>query len=384
MKKLLLLLVAPFVFLSSLSAQITQEEADGIVLNYMSGETRSYTVYAKENIQENMIVTASAEEVIELNYTCWAYYVYFPDISLGYCLIAKASDGNLLKVSTKNNMPNDLSQWRVLMGNYRYKTGYIVGYETCGLTIENEVGHTKGYIFISEDLKDTLAVYNFPQSIYDFPAEIFTETSPYLVNASFPEQYRNTFKVQLGYTLSSEEEVFKLGLKDACAMPAIYPIRETYKQCIPVIIHSAKKIKECDWEEVSPATATDIKAKLNAVFSETNPLVANIPGDTLFYVIHSKEELAKVSMNINTPIDIDFENQTLVWGRILTSSISDNIHSKQLSVCESSSDYKYTVTVGKCIDCWTALGNLYFWDIYPRKIDAKDIAFIVSNCKQLP
>jgi hypothetical protein len=119
---------------------------------------------------------------------------------------------------------------------YRQTTGYIVGYETCGVTIEDDTGSAKGYIFISEDLKDTLAVYDLPPDIYDFPAEIFSETAEYgLVNASFPEQYRNAFKVQLEYALSSEEYIQMLGLKDECVIPAMYPITKMYENCVPVI-----------------------------------------------------------------------------------------------------------------------------------------------------
>jgi len=127
--------------------------------------------------------------------------------------------------------------------NYPNKYGYIVGYETCGLLIENGIGQAKGYIFISEDLKDTLAIYKFPQDIYDFQAAMFSETREWYVNVSFPEQYRDVFKTQIIYTISSLEEIRSLGLNADCTIPAMYPIIRTYHNCVPAIIHSANKIK---------------------------------------------------------------------------------------------------------------------------------------------
>ena len=125
---------------------------------------------------------------------------------------------------------------------YPNKSGYIVGYETCGLLIENGVGQAKGYIFISEDQKDTLAVYKFPQDIYDFQTAIFSETREWYVNVPFPEQYRYAFKMQIAYTVSSLEEIRNLGLNADCAIPSMYPIIRAYRNCVPVIIRSAKII----------------------------------------------------------------------------------------------------------------------------------------------
>ena len=115
---------------------------------------------------------------------------------------------------------------------------YIVGYETCGLTIQDGVGYAKGYIVISESLKDTLTVYNLPKDIYIFPVEIFTIPLREMKNMAFPEQYRYSFKIQLEYSLSTEEELYNLGLKEWCPIRDI--LVETYKNCIPVICKTVK------------------------------------------------------------------------------------------------------------------------------------------------
>ena len=138
----------------------------------------------------------------------------------------------------------------------------------------------------------------------------------------------------------------------------------------------------CEWTELKPVVLTEqLKNDLDIIFSENNELVKNIRGDTLLYAINSKEELSEISHNINTVIDIDFENQSIIWGRFLTSSISNNIASKQLSVCYPSSNYRYEISVDKCTDCWEALGYLYYWAIYPRKINVNNVSLIIGELK---
>ena len=136
----------------------------------------------------------------------------------------------------------------------------------------------------------------------------------------------------------------------------------------------------CEWTELNPVVLTEqLKNDLDIIFSDNNELVKNIKGDTLLYAINSKEELLEISLNINTVIDIDFENQSIIWGRFLTSSISNNITSKQLSVCHPSSNCRYEISVEKCTECWAALGYLYYWAIYPRKINIKNVSLIINE-----
>jgi len=135
---------------------------------------------------------------------------------------------------------------------------------------------------------------------------------------------------------------------------------------------------DCEWTELSPVVlAEQLKNSLDIIFSENNELVKNIGGDTILYIINSKEELSEISNNANE-IDIDFENQSIIWGRLLTSSISNSIASKQLFLCHSSSNFKYEISVQQCTDCWTALGYLYYWEVYPQKININNVALIVN------
>jgi hypothetical protein len=129
--------------------------------------------------------------------------------------------------------------------NDTLKEGYIVGYETCGLKVQENTGNAQGYIVITADLKDTLRVYNLPSDIYSFPAEAFPERS-YLIwdNVSFPEQFRYAFKIRFACRLGSDEEAQKLGVY-ACKKTYQYATRYAYRGLEEVlfIIQSAEKIE---------------------------------------------------------------------------------------------------------------------------------------------
>jgi len=113
MKKILLLLTALVAFFA-LSAQITQEEADSIVLERLSQEIQPHTIYAKEGIQTDMSITTANNEILELDYNCWVYYISYTDA--GRYLIVNESNGNLLQVNTTSNAaPEDLVEWRVVL-----------------------------------------------------------------------------------------------------------------------------------------------------------------------------------------------------------------------------------------------------------------------------
>ena len=117
MKKLLLLLVAPCIVFSTLSAQITQKEADDIVQQRLDGETKPYTVYAKETVQtEGFTVITATGETLALEYPCWVYYVDYAGDTNGKYLIVKGYNGNLLEIKTKKDTgPDDyLAEWRMV------------------------------------------------------------------------------------------------------------------------------------------------------------------------------------------------------------------------------------------------------------------------------
>ena len=116
MKKITILILLFAACALSLSAQVTQLQADTIVLDRMSSDQRAYTLYAKQGLQEEgYTITTSQGEVFELDYPCWVYYVtYTNEIATKY-LVVKESNGSLLEVNVRNDEgPEDLSEWETL------------------------------------------------------------------------------------------------------------------------------------------------------------------------------------------------------------------------------------------------------------------------------
>ena len=125
MRKLLVLIIAPILLFTGLQAQtITQEQADALVLEKMSGETRPYSIFAKEDIQPaGTVLETSAGEVMVFEYEHWLYYIcmyidYFTSTSSNipppqkYCIV-KANGGSLLEVNTNNDYgPNTFDGWK--------------------------------------------------------------------------------------------------------------------------------------------------------------------------------------------------------------------------------------------------------------------------------
>jgi hypothetical protein len=116
MKKILFSLAVPLVFMATLSAQITQEQADKIIIERLNHDTSDFIIYAKEEVQTNFEITTSIGEMLELNYPCWIYFIKYADKTNGKYLIVKENNGNLLEMNTKNDEgPVDLSEWRFIV-----------------------------------------------------------------------------------------------------------------------------------------------------------------------------------------------------------------------------------------------------------------------------
>ena len=131
MKKLLLLIFLPLIYSFSLSAQITQEQADEIVKERMQSELKFFTLHAKEEVQTGFEIITSIGETLELNYPCWVYYANYPEETFGKYLIVKTDNGNLLEVNTKNDeKPDGLEDWRIIPKNISF-TEYSLSETLC-------------------------------------------------------------------------------------------------------------------------------------------------------------------------------------------------------------------------------------------------------------
>jgi hypothetical protein len=65
MKKFYITFLFLIAYISSVSAQITREQADEIVFNCMSDETKSHIIFAKEDVQIDgfIVITDTGEEL---------------------------------------------------------------------------------------------------------------------------------------------------------------------------------------------------------------------------------------------------------------------------------------------------------------------------------
>ncbi|MEW4923276.1 hypothetical protein [Algibacter sp. 2305UL17-15] len=137
-----------------------------------------------------------------------------------------------------------------------------------------------------------------------------------------------------------------------------------------IICMDCNEDDSCNWEliESAPVNNTVNQNLLNEVFSNENDYFKDF-GDTLL-IISDEQELFNIS-NIETDMGIDFEKYTLVGGKFRTSSISNEISTIALYKCNPRSEYRLEVIVKQCTECFAAIGNLYYWKIYPSSIDSK-------------
>jgi hypothetical protein len=140
---------------------------------------------------------------------------------------------------------------------------------------------------------------------------------------------------------------------------------------------------DCRWEQVTPITSTnEQKSRLDYVFSDDKESLRNIKSDTLF-VINNREDMVKlqgISEEYPDPwMEFDWDNQSIIGGKISTSSVSDEVLSQQLLECLDTSSYKYEIEVKKCTNCWTAIGYHYFWAIYLKKPNTENVSLTIKT-----
>jgi hypothetical protein len=146
--------------------------------------------------------------------------------------------------------------------------------------------------------------------------------------------------------------------------------------------HFSDGTPACLWEQVTPtAPSNEQKSRLDDVFSGSNPLLGNSRSNTLM-VINHREDMVKLQGFSEYPdmwMEFDWDHYSVVGGKIVTSSVSDEILSQQLLACFGTSLYQYEVEVKKCTYCFGAMGYHYFWAIYAEKIDSKDVSLTIKT-----
>jgi len=123
MKKALTLMLVLTACTTSLSAQITREQADAIVWQYVQNEVaQPYILYGNLNTpsEGGMVVTTFNDEIVKVKYAYWAYYLNenpeTSEPSQHRYLFVKENDGNLLEIITTNDLSPDLTEWKFVLG----------------------------------------------------------------------------------------------------------------------------------------------------------------------------------------------------------------------------------------------------------------------------
>ena len=117
---------------TSLSAQITREQADKIVWEHIQNEvTTPYLLYVYNHAPSaaGLMITTYNEETVKVKYACWAYYLNEnPGVSeptQHRYLFVKEDDGNLLEIITSNDLSPDLTGWESVLGLGDVKKEFI-------------------------------------------------------------------------------------------------------------------------------------------------------------------------------------------------------------------------------------------------------------------
>jgi len=129
MKKILLIIIAPLIFLSALSAQITRKEADRIVIERMSREKPPYIIYENSSYlydfwpgctlrEPQLPVPRAIGAFLGLDYPCWLYFVRYSNrvgdkAAQGRYLVVNGNNGNLLEINIKDDSVPVMSSYGV-------------------------------------------------------------------------------------------------------------------------------------------------------------------------------------------------------------------------------------------------------------------------------
>ena len=116
MKKIFISILVLIAWTVSLSAQVTREQANVIVWNYVQSEVTNPSLYANLNApnDEGIIVTTSNEEAFKAKYACWAYCLDENESSLRRYLFVKEEGGSLLEVIASNDQSVLDNSWEAM------------------------------------------------------------------------------------------------------------------------------------------------------------------------------------------------------------------------------------------------------------------------------
>ena len=91
------------------------------------------------------------------------------------------------------------------------------------------------------------------------------------------------------------------------------------------------------------------------------------------WIIDSEEKLNKINPFLGHQIDIDFSKYTLIGGRFINGTvISTSLHPPPSLIFKEKKN-NYSIAISYTSLDWTATDEYYFWRLYPKLKDGKDI-----------
>ena len=335
MKKILLLLTAPFAFFFVLSAQIMQEKADSIVMERLNQETQPYNVYAKKGVQTNMIVTTSAGETLELDYACWVYY-FEQDFACSF-LIVNESNGSLVEVNPKGYAtPCDLAEWRKLeKETYPIEISFEEYSPCTWIDINDGYDDNNKVIIINDEAELSYYIQNCPEIDFSKYTLLWTKiscTSPVIaVEKQFLQISDGEYLLHFDVATSAE------ATPDTVIVAIIVPKLPPAVAAIELKVTAKLYPIEIPIEEYSLA--------------ETSCQWTNLICDNTLIIINSNKELNQyVSCTEGSYPEIDFSKYTLLLTKISGTLPVIAVEKQFLQISNS----KYRL----CIDVATGMGDM--------------------------
>jgi len=140
-------------------------------------------------------------------------------------------------------------------------------------------------------------------------------------------------------------------------------INFTFLILLFVILNVSCGEDDLQWTQINAVTMDgSLVAELNSTFSEANDCLILTGNSSQMKVLFSNENFQALD-NCNTVPVIDFDQYTLIGGRINVTSTSNEIASVNLSLLDNK--YKVEVNLGACTEC-EPHGFIYFWRVFPK------------------
>ena len=116
MKKISLILIALCSWVLCAEAQITQEQANTIVKQYVQDQVgQPVELYIHKNAphEDSVTITTSRGEMFKAKYACWAYFINETE-QRRYLFVKASGIGSVLEVIASNDVSNSDDDWQLL------------------------------------------------------------------------------------------------------------------------------------------------------------------------------------------------------------------------------------------------------------------------------